>query len=314
MGTADQYPREGLQRMKALITGGSGFTGRELQRHLTAMNDDVVVVDRTSTGLDITNREAVMAAIADAKPDVVYHLAAQAHVPTAWDDPVTTMRCNVEGTLNVLDAADRAGAGRVILASSADVYGSVEEAALPIDESTEARPNNPYAASKLAAEALAIQSFHGRGQDVIRLRVFNAVGPGQRPEFACSGIAHRIAAAESANTSEIQVGRLDVRRDFIDIRDVVRAYRLAAVAGRPGAVYNVCSGTDRSIEEIAHGLAQHSSQDVHFTVETEHLRPVDTPVVRGNAAAISTDTGWSTEIPFETTLIDVLEDARKALA
>ena len=296
--------------MRAFITGGSGFLGRNLRHHLESMGDEVVIADRTSTGLDITNRHGVMHAFEAAKPDVVYHLAAQSHVPTAWDDPVSTIRCNVEGTLNVLDAADLAGVQRLVIASSAAVYGSIAAAELPVDESAEARPNNPYAASKLAAEALAMQSFHGRGQDVIRLRVFNSVGPGQRPDFVCSGIARRIADAERANRSEIRVGRLDVRRDFSDVRDVVRAYRLAAVAGVPGAVYNVCSGTDRSVEEVAVGLAQHSTHEVNFVVDADHLRPADTPVVRGNAAALNAATGWRPEIPFETTLKDVLDDAR----
>lgn len=300
--------------MRALITGSSGFVGTALTQHLLAEGDEVVPFDRTSGGADITDRPALEAAVQASKADVLYHLAAQAHVPTAWDNPTATLRCNVEGTMNVLDAAYDAGIQRVIVASSADVYGTIDPTHLPVTEATTPRPNNPYAASKLAAEAFALQSFYGRGQEVIALRAFNQFGPGQRPDFVCSGFAHRIAHAEHTNETDIEVGRLDVRRDFSDVRDVARAYRLAAFHGRPGAIYNVCSGVDRSIEEIAHTLAAMSAADIRFVQREELLRPVDTPVIRGDATSIHADTGWTPEIPFDTTLDDVLADARGQIA
>jgi len=296
--------------MRALVTGGAGFVGRHLHAHLAAFGDEITVLDRRAGDPDITDRKALIASISATEPEVIYHLAAQAHVPTAWQDPISTIRSNVEGTLNVLDAADRAGVRRVVIASSADVYGSADPDSQPISESTEVRPNNPYAASKLAAEALAIQSLHGRGQEVVRLRPFNHFGPGQDTRFVCAGFAHRIALAEQGGETDIAVGRLDVRRDFSDVRDVVRAYRLAALAGRPGAVYNVCSGTDRAIEEIAYGLAERAKAEVRFVEDQELLRPVDTPVLQGSSAALTADTGWTPQIPFATTLTDVLEDAR----
>ena len=296
--------------MRALITGASGFVGQALAEHLRSMGDELVLQDRASGGADITDRDAIGSAIEDARADVVYHLAAQAHVPTAWDQPIETVRCNVEGTMHVLNAAYDAGVKRVMFASSADVYGSVGTDQLPISEKVLPRPNNPYAASKLAAEAFVMQSFHGRGQEVVSLRAFNQFGPGQHRNFVSSAFAHQIARAERTGDNNIEVGRLDTRRDFVDVRDVARAYRLAAIDGRPGAIYNVSSGVDRSIEEIAHGLAALSETDVHFVERHDLIRPVDTPIVRGDASALAADTGWAPEIAFETTLQDILVDAR----
>lgn len=216
--------------------------------------------------------------------------------------------------MHVLDAAHDAGVRRVVFASSAEVYGAIAPAQLPVTEATDPRPNNPYAASKLAAEAFVLQSFHGRSQEVISLRAFNQFGPGQQPRFASSAFAHQIARAERTGITDIEVGRLDTRRDFVDVRDVARAYRLAAIHGRPGAVYNVCSGIDRAIEDIAHGLAAISTADVRFVERPDLIRPVDTPVIRGDASNLSADTGWLPEIPFTTTLHDVLADARARVA
>lgn len=299
--------------MRALLTGGTGFLGTELSNHLRGHGDEVVAFDRRRGDPDITDRGALRKAFADFQPDVVYHLAAQSHVPTAWEDPIATLRINVEGTLNVLDAAVEADVGRVIVSSSAQVYGTVTESALPLAESTPPRPNNPYAASKLAAEALAAQSFHGCGLAVVCLRPFNTIGPGQRREFVGAGLAHRIAVAERDGTSEIDAGRLDVRRDFCDVRDVVRAYRLAATDGKRGATYNVCSGISRSVEELATGLAARSTQPIKFVRRRDLLRPADTPVVYGDPTALQHATGWSCETDFEQSLDDIMNDARERL-
>lgn len=298
--------------MRALVTGASGFVGSALTAHLEAEGDEIVFVDRARGGVDITDRASIGKAIQDADAEVVYHLAAQAHVPTAWKEPVATMRCNVEGTINVLDAAYDAGVKRVVFASSAEVYGSVTE--LPVTEAALPAPNNPYAASKLAAEAFVGQSYFSRDQEVIILRSFNQFGPGQATGFVSSSFAHQIAKAERSGTTDIKVGRLDTRRDFIDVRDVARAFRLAATSGRPGSTYNVCSGVDRAVEEIAFGLAAEATTDVRFVRRTDLLRTVDTPVVRGDASALAADTGWKPEIKFETTLHDVLLDARARVA
>lgn len=299
--------------MRALITGASGFVGRTLTSHLHDMGDTVVGLDRVNDGADITDRDDLHRHIAEAKPEVIYHLAAQSHVPTSWSDPIDTLRTNVEGTQNVLDAAADAGVSRVLVVSSAEVYGSVTPEMLPIDEETPLRPLTPYAASKVASDAIALQSFLGRGQDVIRLRAFNHIGPGQRVDFVCAGLAHRIAVAERTGTTEIDVGSLEPRRDFTDVRDVVRAYRLTAEIGEAGDVYNVCSGIDRSIGEIATELLALAHGDFTLAVADGLTRAIDTPIVRGDNSKLRQATGWEPTISLNESLRDVLEDARERL-
>ena len=296
--------------MRALIIGGSGFVGTALAAHLRSAGDEVIISDRLSGGPDVTDRVATLEHVGSARPDVVYHLAAQAHVPTSWADPIATIRTNVEGTQNVLDAAWEASVERTLVVSSAEVYGSVDPADLPIDETAPLRPTSPYAASKVAADALALQAFLGRGQQTIRLRSFNHFGPGQRPDFVCSALAHRIAEAERTGVTQIETGSLDSRRDFTDVRDVVRAYRLAAVDGDAGEVYNVCSGVDRSIGEVATALVDLATTPMTLVPSHELARSVDTPVVRGDHTKLSERTGWQPTIPFLQTLRDILDEAR----
>ena len=295
--------------MRALITGASGFAGTALVRHLAAVGDDVIGWSRSSGDPDITDRAAVFDAIASANPDVIYHLAAQSHVPTSWEDPVTTLRVNVEGTQNLLDAAGAMSHARIVVVTSAEVYGAVTSDQLPITEDAPLRPSNPYASSKAAADSLALGAHLGTGLDVIRIRAFNHFGPGQATSFVSSGFAHRIASAAAEGKTTIDVGNLDVRRDFCDVRDVVRAYRLAATEGAGGEVYNVCSGTDRSIRELATAFVARSGSPVALNSNPDLERPVDTPVVRGSAARLFEHTGWVPEVPFETSVDDIYADA-----
>ncbi len=296
--------------MRTLITGGAGFVGSALATHLRDSGDTVVSTDRSNGGPDITDRTSMLAFFADHRADVVFHLAGQPHVPTSWADPIGTFRANVEGTLNVLDGARAAGVGRVVAVTSAEVYGRIDADDLPVAESHPLRPENPYAASKVAADAVALQAHLGSGQDVIRMRAFNHIGPGQRTAFAAAGLAERIVGAERRGDTTLAVGNLTPRRDFTDVRDIVRAYRLAAVDGEPGAVYNVCSGVDRSIEELARGLLAAAGVELELVTDPELVRPVDVPVVRGDASRLRSDTGWEPEIPFARSLADIIDDAR----
>ncbi len=287
--------------VRALVTGAGGFVGPHLVAHLEA-EGDVALCPET----DITDRESLLGAFADLKPDVVYHLAAQADVGGSWDHPLDTLRVNVEGTLNVLDAARRAGARRVLAVNSADVYGVVEEDELPLSEHAEIRPTSPYAASKAAAEMLCIQATRGYGLDVVRARSFNHLGPGQSDRFVASAIAHRIVESETSGADSVRIGNLDARRDFTDVRDVVRAYRLLMTSARPGEVYNVCSGVDRAIREIADMLIGLARRPLSLDPDPDLIRPVDLMVVRGDPSKIRSATGWQPRIPIETTLTDVL--------
>lgn len=286
-----------LTIVRALITGASGFAGRALTAHLRDVGDDVIPWSRANGDPDITDRPSVVAALSESDAAVVYHLAAQSNVPRAWEDPETTHAINVGGTQNILDGAIANGAMRVIVVTSSAVYGAVPPEELPVVETSALRPRNPYAASKVAADEAAVTA-HEQGLDVIRLRAFNHFGPGQSTIFASSGFAHRIALASRSGTTTIEVGSLDARRDFTDVRDVVRAYRCAATDGESGEVYNVCSGTDRSMREIAEGLVNRSGSNISFRVSPELKRPVETPVVRGSAERLFEQTGWQPEIPL----------------
>jgi len=299
--------------MKALITGSAGFVGQTLRRHLEAQGDTVVPTDRTVGGPDITDREALFRFWAEATADVVYHLAAQSHVPTSWTDPIGTLRVNVEGTQNVIDASRETSVSRVIVITSAEVYGKVTPDQLPIDESAPLRPVSPYAASKVAADAVALQAHLGHGQDVVRLRSFNHIGPGQSDQFVAAGLAGRIAQAEASGGAEIAVGNLSPRRDFTDVRDIVRAYRLVAERGTGGEVYNVCTGVDRSIAELADGLLAHARHPITLVPDPEFQRDVDIPIMCGDSTKLRADTGWAPEIDFATSLGDILDDARTRL-
>lgn len=292
--------------VRALVTGADGFVGTHLVAWLLAEGDDVV-----ENATDITERNALIAAFTEAAPDVVYHLAAQADVGASWSTPVETLRVNVEGTLNVLDAARLAGATRVAVVTSADIYGPVTEAELPLTEQQPLRPVSPYAASKAAADMLCVQAGLGHGFDVIRIRAFNHLGPGQSDKFVASALARRVARAERNREATVRVGNLEARRDFTDVRDVVRAYRALMVDGCPGQAYNVCSGIDRSVRELAGILLRTSSADITLETDPELMRPVDLKVLRGDNTKISTDTGWSPSIPIEQTLEDLLEFWRR---
>jgi GDP-4-dehydro-6-deoxy-D-mannose reductase len=292
--------------MRALVTGADGFVGRYLVALLAAAGDDVV-----ESATDITERKSLIGAFGHASPDVVYHLAAQADVGGSWDNPIETYRVNVEGTVNVLDAARLAGAERVLAVTSADIYGPVHESDLPLDEDQPLRPVSPYAASKAAAEMACAQAGFGYGLDVLRVRAFNHLGPGQSDRFVASAIASRIAHNELSGDSVVRVGNLGARRDFTDVRDVVKAYRMLMVDGQAGEIYHVCTGVDHPVSELADTLVSLATTPMQLEPDTTLLRPVDLPVLCGDGGKLRETTGWAPEIPIEQTLDDLLQYWRK---
>lgn len=297
--------------MKAVVTGSSGFVGRHLVPHLRGLGDDVVTIDHNgSPPVDVTDAAAVRAVLQAARPDAVYHLAALSHVGRSWDAPEIVFRVNALGALNVLRACADTGVGRVLVAGSADVYGAVADADLPLTEDAPIRPITPYGASKAAADVLALQAFLGDGLPTLRVRAFNHTGPGQSTSMLVPGLARRIADAERSGGSKVGVGNLDVVRDLSDVRDVVRAYRLLVERGEPGAAYNVCSGRGVSVRDVAGMLLSLSDAPLELMVDPDLVRPVDVPRLVGSAAPLQTATGWAPEIALETTLADVLADAR----
>ena len=298
--------------MRAFVTGGHGFVGPWLVRHLQEQGDDVVAA---APEIDITDAGAIGRAIVEARPDAIYHLAGLSNVAESWRDPLKTFEVNATGTLHVLEAARRVEPmPRVLLVCSAEVYGSVAPDQLPVTEDTPLRPVTPYAASKVAAEFLGLQAHLGHGLPVVRVRAFNHIGPSQSGAFVVSDLARRIAEAQRDGASVLRVGNLSPRRDFTDVRDVVRAYRLLVVGGTPGGVYNVCSGRAIAIEELAQHLLALAGADLVLETDPALVRPVDVPVVLGDPSRIRAEVGWEPQIPLDATLGEVLADWRERAA
>jgi GDP-4-dehydro-6-deoxy-D-mannose reductase len=295
--------------MRALVTGAGGFVGGYLTAHLEASGDDVV-----DPAVDVTDGDAVRRAVAEAAPDAVYHLAAASHVGSSWAAPVEVLRVNTEGTLNVLLACSDAGVHRVLSVGSAEEYGLVRPEQLPLVEETALRPVSPYGASKAAAELLALQAHLGRGLGVVMVRPFNHLGPGQSDRLVASTLAHQVARNEVEGSDVILAGDLSPRRDFTDVRDVVRAYRLLVERGEPGTVYNVCSGRAVAAQEVADHFLGHATRPMHLEVDPDRLRPVDLPALQGDPSRLRAATGWQPEIPLEQTLADVLAWWRERVA
>ena len=300
-----------LVAMRALVTGSRGFVGTHLVAHLNACADDVIEVDRVMGSPPIEDAGAVSELIAEAKPDAVYHLAGQSDVAASWDDPIGTFQTNADGTLHVVRACIDAGVERLLSVTSSDIYGPVGPEDLPLDEHAPLRPVNPYAASKAAAEMVCVQGFLGHGLGVIRARAFNHLGPGQSDRFLAPALAARIVGNEETGKTEVSVGNLSARRDFTDVRDVVRAYRLLVVDGVPGEAYNVCSGQDVAVSEIAETLLGLAETPLALEQDQRLFRPVDVPVMRGDNAKLRAATGWAPEIALADTLADLLADVRQ---
>jgi GDP-4-dehydro-6-deoxy-D-mannose reductase len=297
---------------RALVTGGSGFAGRHLVAHCRAAGDEVVTAER-ATGVDLLDAGSARAAVRDARPEVVYHLAARAHVGQSWEDPAGTLRDNLAMTVNVLEAVHTEAPDAVVVAvSSSEVYGPADR--LPIEESFLLRPQNPYAVSKASADLLAGFYADAHGLRVVRARAFNHSGPGQEPTYAIASFARQaaLAAVERAPALRIVTGNPDTRRDYTDVRDVVRAYRALAGRGEAG-VFNVCSGVSRSARELLAGLAAAAGLELEHVIDPSLVRPNEVMELRGSNAALQAATGWQPEIPIERTLADTVAWWREAL-
>jgi GDP-4-dehydro-6-deoxy-D-mannose reductase len=292
--------------MRALVTGAMGFVGTQLVRHLRESGDDVCGVDRER---DVTDEESMREIFEWFHPDVTFHLAALTHVGESWKHAEEFTRVNVVGTRRVLDAAFNAvHDSTTVVVSSSEVYGVVRDEDLPLREDFRVAPANPYSSSKVEAEHVARALWHDRRQRVVIVRPFNHVGPGQSPTFAVPALASRLLDARERGATEIPVGDLSTRRDFSDVRDVVRAYRLLAELGVSGEVYNVASGHDVALSDIAGRLVEQIAPDVKLVVDPDLLRPNDVPVFRGSFDKLHDATGWSPRITLDQSLRDVVAD------
>ena len=294
--------------MRALVTGSRGFVGQHLIAHLEGNGDEVRGIDREH---DVTDECAMRDVFEEFKPDVIYHLAALTHVGDSWLQASEFTRVNVVGTQRVLDAAFQADPkSTTVLVSSAEVYGVVRPEDQPLRESFRVAPANPYSASKVEAERVAHEAWRRREQRVVVARPFNHLGPGQSTTFVVPALVGRLLDAAERGDEEISVGDLSTRRDFSDVRDVVRAYRLMAMLGATGEVYNVASGHDVAIADIAAQLVRLIAPGVRLVVDPALLRPVEIPVSRGSYEKLHETTGWSPSIALHASLSDVIDDIR----
>lgn len=296
--------------MRALVTGARGFVGPHLVDHLKQLGDEVIAMDLAS-GPDLRDTDGWVERIARSDPEAVYHLAGWSDVGGSWNDPITTFQVNTMGTISILEAVRRHGSGRVIMISSADVYGIVTPDVLPLTEGHPVQPRSPYGASKQAAEAATLQYWRGHGVDAVIARPFNHLGPGQSQQFVAPAFAAQIVEAENGGSTELRHGDLSPHRDLTDVRDVVRAYRLLAEQGEAGQVYNVCSGQTVSMQHLLDALLSLSDAPVKQSIDPALMRPVDLPVLRGSYAKLRAATGWEPEIHLDETLASVLDDARR---
>jgi GDP-4-dehydro-6-deoxy-D-mannose reductase len=315
--------------MRALITGADGFAGGHLVKTLQAADPSLElhgtvrfdVADyphlqaslRSVTQVDLRDLSAVEALVADVKPDYIFHLAAQAFVPRSFEDPWETLENNIRSQLNVfLAVLNHELKPRILIVSSAEVYGIVEAEKMPITEGFPLAPVNPYSVSKVTQDMLGLQYHLSHELPVIRVRPFNHIGPGQHPNFVAPAFATQIARIElGAQEPVLRVGALSAKRDFTDVRDVTAAYYAAITKGKPGAVYNVSSGRAYSIQYLLDTLLSYSTVSVQVVVDPDRLRVVDRPLVYGSAALLQADTGWQPSITFEESLRDVLDEARE---
>ena len=308
--------------MKALVTGVSGFVGRYLVSRLAAGGAEVLGLDAVvpdandgpgsfeiegqllpphfpEKGIEINQCDlldagAVEESVSGWGPDVIFHLAAQSSAARSFKDPEGTMRTNVLGTLNLLEAVRRGGKARVIVTGSAEEYGKRTPDEMPIRESASIEPVSPYAASKAAQNLLAMQYHRAFGIEVVATRSFSHTGPGQTTTFVLPSFAKQCAEIKAGLREPVlRTGNLEVTRDFLDVRDVVEAYFLLAEKGRPGTTYNVCSGSGLALSDAVGHLTALTGMDVEVEPDPQLFRPADVPVLLGDNGRLVEDCGWS---------------------
>lgn len=316
-------------RARVIVTGATGFVGRHLTRELEAGGVEIhgtSYPEPPEAGgaknanivlLDIRDRGALDDYVREIGPARIFHLAAVSNVGASWERREETFDTNLAGTFNLFEAVRRHAPGcRVLFVSSSDVYGIVKEEDKILTEDDPAHAVNPYAYTKAAGEMLARFYAEADGLDAVIVRPFPHTGPGQTEDFVCSDWAKQIVRIERGEAEpKISVGNLDVRRDFSDVRDIVRAYRLILEKGRPGEIYNVCSGRAVSLREIMDMLLRQArfpggGEKIGVEIDTAKLRKIDVPLLAGSNAKIRRETGWEPAIPLERTLGDLLASRR----
>ncbi len=310
-------------RLRALITGVTGFAGSHLAEMLLADADlEVWGTYRGSRlplkGLqlipcDVCDHEAVRAALSAIRPNWIFHLAGQSDVGGSWESAWDTIESNVRGQLNLLQAMVQLELdARILVVGSNNEYGLVRPEDLPIDEETPLRPDTPYGVSKIAQDMLGLQFFLSHRVRAVRVRCFNYIGPRQSEKFVASALARQIAEIEAGlREPAVRVGNLEAERDFTDVRDVVRAYRLALERCKEGEVYNIGSGRSVSVQRLLDMLLSYATRSIRVEQDPARLRPSDVPRSVCDYTKFRAATGWQPKISIEQSLRDVLADWRE---
>ena len=307
--------------MKALIIGVAGFVGRHLVNELvntgwdvhgTKLPTETTDLDIPMYGLDVLDAAAVKGLLKKVSPDCVFHLAALSSVALSWKEPAKTVDVNIKGVVNLLEALREMGTPpRVLLVGSGEEYGRIQPDELPISEDTVLRPGNIYACTKATQGMLGQVYADAYGLEIITVRAFNHIGTGQTDSFVVPAFCKQVAEIEaSGGTGVIRVGNLDAKRDFTDVRDIVKAYRLLAEKGDSGEIYNVGSGNAISIADILELILKQSKASISVEKDQSRMRPSDTPVVEADISKLGECTGWKPEIPIEATILNVLNEWR----
>lgn len=309
---------------KALVIGAAGFVGsylieriqsdRDWKVDATKMEGESFFREGVDTwDLDILDRDAVADLVGRLRPDYIFHLAAQSSVALSWKDPDLTVDVNIRGTLHVLDAVRGLDyQPRVLLIGSCEEYGRVREEEVPVREGTALRPGNLYAATKACQNMIGKIYADAYGMDIVSVRAFNHIGPNQTPVFVAADFCRQTAEIEAGLREPVlRVGNLSARRDFTDVRDVVRAYILLMEHGQAGETYNVGSGEAVAISEILEKILSMSAEEIRVEADPEKFRPLDVPVLEADVSRLKACCGWEREIPLETTLRETLEYWRR---
>jgi len=310
--------------MKVLITGITGFVGSHLAEYALNQNAEVYGSfrwrSRTENVEHIKNEvqfiecelkdpSSVDTLLERSNPDMIFHLAAQSYVPTSWQAPEDTLVNNIVGQVNLFESIRRRNLDPLIhIAGSSEEYGYTAPEDIPVNEKTALRPLSPYAVSKVSQDMLGYQYYQSYNMKIVRTRAFNHTGPRRGSVFVESNFAQQIAEIESETRQPtVFVGNLEAKRDYCDVRDIVKGYWLALQKGDPGEVYNLASGKAWAIQEVLDYLLSMSAVSIEVKQDPARMRPSDVPILCGDSSVFREKTGWAPQIPFEETLKDLLK-------
>lgn len=313
---------------KALIIGAAGFVGGYLAKelladgtmevHVTKLPQEQIHMEPTHMeqvhvhNLNILQKEEIVSLLYELRPACIYHLAAQSSVSLAWKNPGLTVDVNIKGSIHVMDGVrELFYKPRLLLIGSGEEYGRIRKGEAPVREENALRPGNIYAATKACQNMIGMIYAQAYDMDLMMVRAFNHIGPGQASAFVVSDFCRQVAQIEAGIKKPVMyVGNLAARRDFTDVRDVVRAYALLMQKGKAGEVYNVGCGHAYAIREVLELILSLSKKEIRVETDVNKLRPADVPVIEADITKLNQATGWAPSIPLEQTLKETLDDWR----